>query len=440
MTSSPEPKKGGLKEAILNRRMLICIFNGFTAGMPLYYIYHLIPAWLRTENVDLKTIGLFSLVGIPYTWKFLWSPAMDRFVPPFLGRRRGWMIITQIFIMLSMFGFAFFDPQKSIWTIAYLAAALAFFSASQDIVLDAYRRELLPDEELGLGNSMYMNGYRSAVFIPGGLGLILADHFSWFAVHFLIGLFMLIGIAKTLMIKELDADVKAPKSIRQAVVEPLTEFFGREGYRSGLLLLAFLFLYKIGDNMATALSTPFYLDMGFSKTTIGSLVKLTSFWSMMLGTFAGGVVIFKVGINRSLWLFGVVQLVSILGFAVLSEVGPLIWVLAIVIAFEYLGVGLGAAALTAFMARATNKNFTATQFALFTSLIALPRTFANSITGFLIEGIGPEDGWLFDSFGQMSGLGYTKFFLFCTVMAIPGMILLKWVAPWSVKDLPQKAS
>ncbi len=182
--------------------------------------------------------------------------------------------------------------------------------------------------------------------------------------------------------------------------------------------------------MATALSTPFYLDLGFSKTIIGSMVKLINFWAMIFGSFLGGAVIYKTGINRSLWLFGVVQMLSILGFALLAEVGKNVTLLGFVIGLEYLGVGLGTAALVAFMARATSMNFTATQFALFSSLIALPRTFANATTGFLIEGIGPADGFYYSLFGQWNGMGYTNFFIFCTICAIPGLVLLKWVAPW----------
>jgi len=429
-----KPRKS-LMNAIFQKNMLICIFNGFTAGMPLFFIYHLIPAWLRSENIDLKTIGLFSLVGIPYTWKFLWSPLMDRFIPPFLGRRRGWMLITQIFIFLSMVTFGLFDPQKQIWLIAYVAFALAFFSASQDIVLDAYRRELLPDNELGLGNSMYVNGYRAAVFVPGGLGLLLADHISWSMVHFIIALFMSIGIIKTLLISEITKDIHPPKSLNEAIIQPFKDFFNRKGgVRQALFILAFLLLYKIGDNMATALSTPFYLDLGFSKTIIGSMVKLINFWSMMIGSFIGGIFIYRIGINRALWFFGIIQMVSILGFAVLAEVGNNVYVLGLVLAFEYLGVGLGTAAFVAFIARTTSKNFTATQFALFSSLIALPRTFANSITGFLIEGIKVTDGLYYTLFGEMQGLGYTNFFLVCTVCAIPGMLLLFKVAPWNEKN------
>ena len=427
--SSDKRKK--LVQAIFSRRMLICLFNGLAAGMPLFFLYHLVPAWLRSEGIDLKTIGLFSLVGIPYTWKFLWSPFMDRFSPPFLGRRRGWMLVTQLALLLTMMSIGVFDPGPQVMLVAGMAMAVAFFSSSQDVVLDAYRRELLPDEELGLGNAMYVNGYRAAVFIPGGLGLVLADHLSWPVVFMVIGGFMLIGIAKTLLIDEACNTYEAPLSIGDAVVKPFREFFSREGgIQRGLLVLAFLFFYKLGDNMATALSTPFYLDLGFSKSVIGSMVKLVNFWAMIIGSLVGGAVIFQIGINRSLWLFGFVQMISILGFAVLAEVGNSQLLLGVVIGFEYLGVGMGTAALVAFMSRATNRNFTATQFALFSSLIALPRSLANASTGFIIEGVGVSDGIYYDLFGAWSGLGYTNFFILCTICAVPGLVLLHWVAPW----------
>ena len=418
------------KKALFNKKMLICLFNGFTAGLPLFYIYQLVPAWLRSESVDLKTIGLFALVGIPYTWKFLWSPFLDYLELPFLGLRRGWMFVAQVGCMMMIFAMGFLNPQMNMVWIAYVATILAFFSASQDIVLDAYRRELLKDRELGLGNSMYMNGYRGAGFIPGGLGLILSDYTSWPVVHFSIGLFMLIGITKTCLIKEVGLKEKKPGSLRQSVVEPLVEFFSRRGKGAALLFLSFLLLYKLGDNMATALSTAFYLDLGFSKSIIGVTNKLVSFPALLIGTFIGGVGIFKWGINKCLWLFGGVQMVSIFGFALLNERGQDLGLLTGVIAFEYLGVGLGASALTAFMARATNMNFTATQFALFSSLISIPRTFANATTGFLVEGIKEGDGWFYKTFGAMEGMGYTGFFIFCGLSALPGLGLLFWVAPW----------
>ncbi len=429
-----EVGKKPLLKAIFSKNMLICGFNGFTAGLPLFFLWQLVPAWLRDQGVDLKTIGLFALIQFPYTWKFLWAPALDRYVPPFLGRRRGWMLITQIALFLSIAGIGRLDPQQQPLVIAYVAVAVAFFSASQDIVLDAYRRELLPDEELGLGNSLYIQGYRVAGFIPGGLALILADHLSWPQVHFIVACFMGVGIAKTLWIEEAAKHVEPPQTLVDAVVKPFQEFFSRDGWGSAVLILAFMLLYKIGDSMATALITPFYMDVGFSLTQIGSLVKTINVVAMIVGTFVGGATIYKIGINRSLWVFGVVQMASILGFAVLSEVGDNLWVLAAVIAFEYLGVGMGASALVAFMARATNKQFTATQFALFSSLIAIPRTFAGAATGFLVEGVTPEDGVYYRLLGEFGGMGYTNFFLFCTLCAIPGMLLLCWVAPWGADD------
>lgn len=408
--------------SVLNRRMLICVFTGFTSGLPLYILISLIPAWLRTEGIDLSTIGLFAIIQFPYTWKFAWSPFMDRYVPPFLGRRRGWLLITQVILLVVIAVFGMFDPQQSIWTIAALSAAVAFFSASQDIVVDAYRRELLPDEELGLGSSIHINAYRISGLIPGSLSLILADHLPWDTVFQITGLFMLVGIGMTLAVKEASLNVP-PRTLKAAIVEPFKEFIGRKGIASALLILAFMFLYKIGDNMATALATPFYLDMGFTKTEIGLIAKNAALWPTIIGGMLGGLLMVKIGINRALWLFGVVQLITILGFVVLSQLGDSKIALAVVISLEYLGVGLGTAAFTAFIARSTHPKYTATQFALFTAFMAIPRTFANASVGFIVDSIG-----------------WTNFFIFCTIIAIPGMLLLFKVAPWNENSNPIQAS
>jgi len=404
-------------QALLNRRMLICVFTGFTSGLPLYIIISLIPAWLRTEGVDLGTIGLFALIQIPYTWKFIWSPFMDRYTPPFLGRRRGWLLATQIFLLINIAVLGMFDPQQSVWTIAYLCAAVAFFSASQDVVIDAYRREILPDEELGLGNSIHVNAYRIAGLIPGSLSLILADHLPWDTVFQITGAFMLVGIAMTIFVSEPKLG-NAPKTMKDAVIEPFKEFINRKGWQSACLMLAFIFLYKIGDNMATALATPFYLDLGFTKTEIALVAKNAALWPAIIGGMLGGLLMVKIGINRALWLFGLVQIITIIGFAILAEAGDNLIVLAVVISLEYLGVGLGTAAFVAFIARATHPNYTATQLALFTALAAVPRTFVNSVVGFIVESIG-----------------WTNFFIFCTVAAIPGMLLLFKVAPWNETEV-----
>jgi PAT family beta-lactamase induction signal transducer AmpG len=402
------------REAILNRRMLICIFTGLASGMPLYVLFQLVPAWLSEGGVSLAEIGLFSLVGIPYTWKFIWAPMMDRWVPPFLGRRRGWMLVCQLALLVSIGVLGAFDPARSTSVIAGLAVAVAFFSASQDVVLDAYRREILPDEELGMGNAIHVQAYRISSLVPGSLSLILADVLPWSSVFWITAAFMSVGVLMTLAVSEPESELPAPTGLRESLVAPFNEYYWRRGASGLVLVLCFMFLYKIGDNMATALSVPFYLDLGFTKTQIGLVAKHAALWPSIVGGLMGGLIMVRIGINRALWLFGVVQVVSILGFAVLASKGPVLWVLAAVIGFEYLGVGMGTAAFTAFIARETSRTFAATQFALFTALAAVPRTLANASTGIIVEQIG----W-FD------------FFLLCAVLAIPGMLLLNWVAPWS---------
>ncbi len=401
--------------------MLICVFTGFASGLPLYFLLNLVPAWLRTEGVDLKAIGLFALIQLPYTWKFVWSPVLDRFRLPWLGRRRGWMAATQLALVATLAGFALFNPALDLPQIAALAACVAFCSASQDIVLDAYRRELLTDAELGLGNSIHINAYRLASLIPGSLSLILADYLPWSTVFGITALFMLPGLLMTLVVSEPKLYGSAPRTLREAVVEPFHEFIHRAGWREALCILAFIFLYKLGDSMATALATPFYLDTGFSKSDIGLIAKHAGLWPAVAGGLLGGIWMLKLGINRALWVFGVVQLVTILGFVWLDQTGPDKLVLAAVIGAEALGVGLGSAAFIAFIARSTDPRYTATQFALFTSLAAVPRTVINAGTGYLVE-----------------ALGWTPFFLLCTLLAIPGMLLLLKVAPWGDDPAPAR--
>lgn len=409
---------------VFSRTMLICVFTGFASGLPLYTLINLLPAWLRSEGVDLKAIGLFALIGLPYTWKFLWSPLMDRYVPPLLGRRRGWMLLTQLALIVTMAGFGLFNPAQHIWSIAALAVGVAFFSASQDIVLDAYRREILSDNELGLGNTVHINAYRLAGLVPGSLSLILADHISWDRVFLITALFMIPGLLMTLRVSEPKLAGQAPKTLREAVVEPFHEFITRQGWQGAAWILGFIFLYKLGDSMATSLATPFYMDMGYAKSQIGLVAKHAALWPAVIGGLLGGLWMIKLGINRALWAFGVVQVLSILGFAWLASYGRFasigaheLSMLAVVIGFEALGVGLGTAAFVAFIAKSTHPAYTATQFALFTSLAAVPRTLANASTGYIIDAIG-----------------WTSFFLLCTALALPGMVLLLKVAPWREKE------
>ncbi len=407
---------------LLTRRMMICVFTGFSSGLPLYLLLNLVPAWLRSGGVDLKTIGLFALVQFPYTWKFLWAPLLDRYAPSIgvTGRRRSWMLLTQSGLLAAIASLGIFSPVEDIGVVLLVAGVIAFLSATQDIALDAYRRELLSDDELGLGNSVHVNAYRVAGLVPGSLSLILADHLPWQQVFIITSMFMIPGAALALLISEPIASRAMPKTLTQAVVDPFNEFIHRAGVREAMLILAFIFFYKLGDSMCTALATPFYLDMGYAKSDIGLVAKNAGLWPAVIGGLLGGLWMVKLGINRALWLFGLVQFFSIFGFAWLAWLGPNsnigvveLTSLALVIGFEALGVGLGTAAFVAFIARATSPLYTATQFALFTSLAAVPRTFVNATTGVLIE-----------------NFGWFSFFLLCGALAVPGMVLLLKVAPW----------
>ncbi|HEX5047101.1 MAG TPA: AmpG family muropeptide MFS transporter [Gammaproteobacteria bacterium] len=400
---------------LLSPRLLFCVLQGFSSGLPLYVLIQLVPGWLRSEGVDLSTIGLLSLATLPYTWKFVWSPLIDRFRPPFLGRRRGWAVVSQLLLLATIALLGGTDPTNSSSVVA-LMFATAIFSATQDIVLDAYRREMLADNELGAGNAFFVQAYRLSSLVPGSLAFILSDHIPWPSVYWIVAAFMIVGIVTMLAAPETSDDRVAPQSVRAAVIEPFREFFTRNGVKSALLVLAFLFFYKLGDNMAVALQTPFFLDVGFSRTQIGTIAKFSILVSTVVASIVGGLIMLKLPINKALWIFGVVQLTTSLGFAALAAVGPNPYMLGAAAAWEYFGVGLGTVALVAFIAQQTNRRFTATQLALLTSLMVVPRTFAGSITGYIIEAVG-----------------YFNFFLICTAVGVPGLLLLLKVAPWSAQ-------
>ena len=421
-TSAAEPTPARGWRHYFTPHMLICVMLGFTSGLPLFILYNLLSAWLKAEQVDLKSIGLFALVGFPYTWKFLWSPLMDRFRFPMLGRRRGWMFFTQLALMATIGSMGFYSPVTDLTIIVFLAGLVAFLSASQDIVIDAYRREMLSDREQGSGTALFVNAYKMSTLVPGSLSLILSDFLSWQVVFSVTALFMLPGVFTTLLIREPSIYGEPPRTLREAVVLPFKEFIERSGWSHAAMILAFIFLYKLGDSMATALATPFYMDLGYSRTQIGLVAKNAGLWASLAGGILGAVWLEKTGVNRGLWIFGVLQAVAILGFALLAQVGagapgvvPDTFLLGLVIGVEAFAVGLGTAAFTAYIATATDSRYTATQFALFTSLAAVPRTFFNALTGYIVA----HTGWF-------------EFFLICFALALPGMLLLPKIAPWNV--------
>ncbi|MBL0699831.1 MAG: AmpG family muropeptide MFS transporter [Desulfosarcina sp.] len=399
---------------ICSGRMLVTLLMGFASGLPLLLTMSVLQAWMKEENIDLSLIGLITLVQIPYTWKFLWAPLLDRFIPPFLGRRRGWLFLIQIALVCAIAGLGFTDPVHHFRMMIFTALLISFLSASQDIVIDAYRREDLPDKELGLGSSLYIYGYRMGTLLASGGGLILADQISFTYVYLIMAACMLPCIFTTLFAPEPAVPGNTPKTLREAVIAPLMEYFSR---RSALLILAFILLYKIGDTMASAMTIPFYLDMGFSKTEIGTVVKLFGTWAVIVGAITGGFLMLRLGISRSLWIFGFLQAISTGCFALLVKTGPSITALTFVISFENLSSGMGTAAFVAFMASITDKRFTATQYALLSSLMAFPRVLASAPTGFMAQ----SAGWEF-------------FFIICMLVAVPGMLLLPKIAPWNLAN------
>ncbi|WP_319405878.1 AmpG family muropeptide MFS transporter [uncultured Desulfosarcina sp.] len=392
-----------LASAVINRRMLVALVMGFSCGLPLLLTLSVLQAWMKEAGVDLTTIGLMSLVGLPYTLKFFWSPVFDRYTLPLMGRRRGWLLVSQLSLMAALAWLGFSNPVAHPELLAVSALAVAFFSASQDIVVDAYRREDLPDHELGLGSSLYINGYRIGMLLASGGGLILSDHLPFSRVYLIMALCLLPGVITTVLTPE-PRVASFPVTLTAAVVDPLVEYFNRE---NALWILVFILMYKIGDTMAAAMTTPFYLDIGFSKTQIGAVVKLFGFWATVGGTIFGGIVMIRLGILRSLWIFGILQAVSTTGFALLAAIGPNLTALSAVIAFENLSGGMGTAAYAAYMASITDKRFTATQYALLTSLMGIPRVLASAPTGYMA-----------------TVMGWQGFFIFCTLIALPGLLLI----------------
>ena len=394
--------------AIFSARMLIAALMGFASGLPLLLTGSVLQAWLNDGGVDLARIGLFALVGLPYTLKFLWSPLFDRYSLPLLGRRRGWLALVQLCLAAALVALSVSQPtEDSLLAVSIAALLVAFFSASQDIVVDAYRRESLSDLELGFGSAMYVNGYRVGMLLAGGGGLILADWISFAQTYRVLAAIMAACVVVTVVAPEPPLPEGRPRSLRDAVLLPFRDYFTREG---AWLALAFILLYKLGDTMASAMTTPFYLDLGYSKTEIGAVVKLFGFWATLAGATLGGLWILRIGLGPALLWFGVGQMVSTLGFVLLAVVPAQIGALAAVIAIENLTGGLGTAAFVGFMGALTDRRFTATQYALLSSLMGVPRVLASAPTGWLAQ-----------------HMGWPGFFLLCVLIAIPGLVILRRV-------------
>ncbi len=398
--------------ALLNRRMLCVFLYGISSGLPLLLIGGTLKAWMKNQNVDLTVIGIFALTGLPYTLKFLWAPFMDRYVPGFLGRRRGWILICQVGIAVGLAAMSRLNPAEQPLVLASLCFVLAFFGASQDIVIDAYRREILDDSELGLGSSMGVNGYRVGMLIAGAMALILADHISWNDVYLTMSAIMLLAVAINFFASEPETStIIPPKTLKDAVVLPFADFITRS---HAVEILVFILLFKIGDSMASDMFTPFYLDVGYTKTEIGVIGKLFGFWSTLGGGFIGGLAMVRLGINRSLWIFGILQMISTSGFYFLANMTPNLQALTAVVTIENVCTAMATTAYVAFMGSLCNKRFTATQYALLSSLMGVPRVIFGSSSGYLAK-----------------NLGWSGYFLFCVVLHIPGLLMLLRYKLWT---------
>jgi len=402
--------------AVFSGRMFIALLMGFSSGLPLLLTGSVLQAWLKDGGIDLTRIGLFALVGLPYTLKFLWSPLFDRYALP-LGRRRGWMALMQLSVAGTLLLLSMTQPAADhLWLVMLAGLLVTFFAASQDIVIDAYRRESMAESELGLGSALYVNGYRIGMLLAGGGGLILADWMSFEAMYRLMAVFMAACVAVTLLAPEPPLPEGRPRNLREAVVLPFRDYFSRDG---AWLILAFILLYKLGDTMASAMTTPFYLDLGYSKTEIGAVVKLFGFWATLAGGTLGGLWMLRAGMHRALWLFGFGQMISTFGFVVLAQLPPSEVALAVVVAIENLTAGMGTAAFVGFMAALTDRRFTATQYALLSSLMGVPRVLLSAPTGWLAQ-----------------TLGWSGFFLLCVLIAIPGLLMLRWVTRLAASPQP----
>jgi PAT family beta-lactamase induction signal transducer AmpG len=393
-------------------RILLIAVMGFSSGLPLLLTLSTLSYWLAKLGVSKTSIGLFAAVGAPYSFKFLWAPLLDQIRPPVLGRRRGWAIAIQIALALAILAMGFTDPAVDPWWTALAAVAVAFLSASQDIVIDAYRIEILPEEEQGAGAAATQVGYRFGLLAAGAGAMWLSDYVSWPLVFISMAALMGVGVLAFLVAPEpatpaRPAQESVAERLRQGVVAPFVDFFQRRGW---YVILLFVLLYKFGEAFSGAMASPFYVELGFTGAEIAAVSKVFGVIATLVGTLAGGYLVARVGIMRCLFLGGVLQAAGLLLFAVLAVHGHEILWLTIAIGGDNFVSGLGSAAFVAYLSALCNLAFTATQYALLSSFMSFGRTLLS--TG---------SGWL------AVQLGWPLFFVASTGLAVPGLLLLLWL-------------
>lgn len=388
------------------RNSAVMLLLGFASGLPLALTSGTLQAWMTVAGVDLKTIGFFSLVGQAYVFKFLWSPLMDRYTPPLMGRRRGWLLVTQLLLIVAIAAMGFMQPSGDLWWLAALAVAVAFLSASQDIVFDAYKTDLLSAEQRGAGAAVSVLGYRLAMLVSGGLALWIADRYlGWQATYWLMAGLMVIGVVTTLRAPEPEAHAAPPRSLEQAVAAPLRDFFGRN---NAWLILSLIVLYKMGDAFAGSLSTTFLIrGVGFEAGEVGLVNKTLGLAATIVGALYGGALMQRLSLFRALLIFGLLQALSNAGYWLLAITDKNLLSMASAIFVENLCGGMGTAAFVALLMALCNKSFSATQFALLSALSAVGRVY-----------VGPVAGWFVEAHG------WPLFYLFSILAALPGLGLL----------------
>ncbi|HUP89941.1 MAG TPA: AmpG family muropeptide MFS transporter [Longimicrobiales bacterium] len=397
--------------------MFALIFLGISSGLPLELTGRALQAWMTVEKVDLATIGAISLVGTPYLFKWAWAPLLDRYIPPFLGRRRGWILIMQILLAAALAFMSTHDPQNALKIVAITAVVIAFLSATQDIAIDAYRTDVLEYKEMGAGAALFVMGYRIALIGVIGLAFILADRLSWPTVYLIMAGVMLVNMIVTWRAPEPVLQEAPPKTLASAVYLPFKDFFSRTGAGIGVLVLLFIVIYKVPEYMAQNMATPFLLKIGFSLTEIGAVQGVLGIIMTIVGTIVGGVAVSKIGINKSLWSFAILGAASNIMFFLLTLVGKNHAMLVAAVVIENFCLGLVNGVFLAFMMSMCNPQFSATQFALLSSLMATSRVWIVAPAGALVERVG-----------------WHNYFLIALAAVLPSLLLLPLVAPWRMEQ------
>lgn len=395
-------------EVFKSRKMATLLLLGFSSGLPLYLTSRTLQAWMTVEGVNLTAIGLFSLVGLPYSVKFLWSPLVDRFSLPFLGRRKSWISLMQLALVISIGAMAFQRPATALQFVALNTLAIAFFSATQDITVDAYRADVLDREEMAAGAGVFVLGYRIGMIVTGSAALIIADRMSWPAVYLLLAAAMLATMIVSTRAPEPRRDLQPPSSLSEAVRMPFIEFFKRSGMSRGLTILAFIVLFQLGDQMINNMTTPFLLQIGFSQTDVGAIQGGVGLLATIAGALAAGTVSSRTSLYRALWIVGVLQAASNFGYMALANAGHNYPMMIAAIVIENFCTGLGGTTLVAFLMSLCNPRFSATQYALLSSVIAVTRAVLVSPAGALA-----------------SATGWPVFFLISVFAAMPGLVALR---------------